>query len=292
MAIRYSQWRAFDAVVREGSVSKAAARLSITQPAVTLQIKALEAAAGVTLFRHQGRTLVLTPAGRTIFVMARRMFEAEAEIHDYLRASAALEGGMVRLAADGPHVALEIIRPFRQRYPDVQIAVSLGNAQAAWQDLVEERVDAAVISNPKRTSTFRFVPLLRQAMVALVPLGHRFAGRTLLDLKDLQGEQLVLREAGSNTRRTLDRALAHRRIQVTSMLELDSREAVREAVAAGLGIGFMFEREARNDPRVAAIMLSGMEDSSRDTLVFRRGDQSKALIRALIGIAGEIAKAA
>src|SRR5258708_23188134 len=83
-AMRYSQWRAFDAVARELSFSRAAARLGITQPAVTLQVRALESACAMTLFRRHGAQIALTDAGRTLLGLTRRMFAVEDEIREFL----------------------------------------------------------------------------------------------------------------------------------------------------------------------------------------------------------------
>jgi LysR family transcriptional regulator, low CO2-responsive transcriptional regulator len=287
--MRYSQWRAFDAVAREASFSKAAGRLGITQPAVTLQIKSLETACAVSLFRRNGRQIALTEAGETLLVMTRRMFAIEEEMLEFVSASNALEGGSMALAADGPHVALELVARIRQRHPGIKVKIAFGNSGTVWKDLVEERVDAAIIANPPRDPSVLSIALARRNMVALVPSHHRLAARRIIRLADLRGEQLVLREAGSNTRRILQRAFQREGIRPESMLEVGSREAVCEAVALDLGIGFAFEREIAGNPRTVAVQLKGLEASNLDTVAFRRNDREKALIKALAGIANEFA---
>jgi LysR family transcriptional regulator, low CO2-responsive transcriptional regulator len=287
--MRYSQWRAFDAVAREGSFSRAAVRLGITQPAVTLQIKALETACSVALLRRDGRRVTPTDAGRNLLAMTRRMFEIEAEMRAFLGATTALKRGVVRLSADGPHIALDLVARFRARHPGVKVMVGFGNAGTVWKDLQEERADAIVIANPPRDHSIQTVPLLRQSLMALLPRDHALAGRRHLRLADLRSESLVLREVGSNTRRTLERAFRRAGLRPQSMLELGSREAVREAVAMRLGVGFLFEREAIDDARSVAVRLGGIEASSFDTLAFRRSDGGRTLIAALLRIAGELA---
>src|SRR5712692_9886512 len=262
--MRYSQWRAFDAVARELSFSRAAARLGITQPAVTLQVRALESACAMTLFRRHGTRIALTDAAHTLLGLTRRMFAVEDEIREFLTASKALERGLVKLVSDGPHPALAFAAAFRRRHPLVQLSISFGNSQSAWAALIEDKVDAAVIAEPQPDERVESVLLGGQTMVALLPPSHRLARRRSLRLADLQAEQILLREEGSTTRRVIERALEAAGIHFHATIELGSREAVREAVAMGLGIGFIFEHEGGGDPRSIAVRLEDLAASNRD----------------------------
>jgi aminoethylphosphonate catabolism LysR family transcriptional regulator len=289
--MRYSQWRAFDAVARELSFSRAASRLGITQPAVTIQVRALESACAMSLFRRHGAQIALTDTGRTLLGLTRRMFAVEDEIREFLTASKALERGSARLVSDGPHPALAFVAAFRRRYPAITLSVAFGNSETAWAALVEDKADAAVVAEPPPDERVRGVLLGQQRLVALLPPTHRLARRRSLRLADLQDEQLLLREQGSTTRRILERALQASRIRFRSTLELGSREAVREAVAMGLGISFVFEQEGGGDPRSVAIELADLEASNRDMLVFQRSDAERAIVRAMIAVAEQMQKA-
>lgn len=287
--MRYSQWRAFDAVARELSFSRAAARLGITQPAVTLQVRALESACAMALFRRHGTQITLTDAGRMLLALTRRMFAVEDEIREFLTASKALERGSARLVSDGPHPALTFVAAFRLRYPGIALSVSFGNSQAAWAALLDDKADAAVIAEPPPDERAHRVLLGQQRLVALLPPGHRLARRRNLRLADLREEQLLLREEGSTTRRILETALERTGIRFRSTLELGSREAVREGVAMGLGISFVFEQEGGGDPRSVTAKLADVEVSNRDMLVFQRSDADRAIVRAMIGVAEAMA---
>jgi LysR family transcriptional regulator, low CO2-responsive transcriptional regulator len=287
--MRYSQWRAFDAVARELSFSRAAVRLGITQPAVTLQVRALEAACAMTLFRRHGTQIALTDSGRALLALTRRMFAVEDEIRDFLTASKALERGSARLISDGPHPSLRLVAEFRRRYPGIALSVSFGNSQAAWTALLEDKADAAVIAEPPPDERVRRVLIDEQRMVALLPPTHRLARRRTVRLADLRKDQLLLREEGSTTRRILERALQAAGISFRATLELGSREAVREGVAMGLGVSFVFEREGGGDPRAITVPLADVAASNRDMLVFLRGDADRAIVRAMIGVAAAMA---
>jgi LysR family transcriptional regulator, low CO2-responsive transcriptional regulator len=287
--MRYSQLRAFHAVAHHGSFSRAALELRVTQPAVTLQVKALETDYSVLLFRRGARRTVLTDAGRSLLQLTTRMFDVEDEIRQLLGAAQALKGGTVRLAADEPHVALRLVERFRKRHPQVSVALSVGNTASVWKVLHDAEADAVIISEAKGDASVRMVSLAQQGLVALLPAQHRWARRSTLRVEELRDQPLVMRERGSNTRRTLERALSRSGVTPTSMLEIGSREAVREAVALGLGIGFVFDREATDDPRTIAVPISGLESCTATSFAFRRGDSKRAVVQTLRQIAEELA---
>lgn len=287
--VNHTQLRAFDAVARARSFSKAANLLGITQPAVTVQVKALETAYAVHLFHRQGRNVVPTEAGQALFALTQQMFLAEERIGEFLTSSTALQAGSLALAADGPHIALDVVARFAHRYPRVQISVRLGNTGAAIQELLERRVDAAVVANPRADSRMVIVPIHRRGMLALVPREHPLATRPRLKLRDIGGHPVILRETGSTTRRLLDEAARRLNVELSPTLELGSREAMREAVARGLGIGFLFERENEGDDRTVAVPLQGLSNINVDTVMCLKGNQRRAVVRAVIDIAREIA---
>jgi DNA-binding transcriptional LysR family regulator len=225
-----------------------------------------------------------------LLALTRRMFAVEDEIREFLTASNALERGAARLVSDGPHPALTFVAAFQRRYPGIALSVTFGNSQAAWAALLEDKADAAVVSEPPPDERIRAVLLGEQRLVALLPPRHRLARRRNLRLADLRAEQLLLREEGSTTRRILERVLARTGMRFRSTLELGSREAVREGVAMGLGVSFVFEQEGGGDPRSVTVALADVEASNRDMLVFQRSDAERAIVRAMIAVAEVIAR--
>jgi len=286
--MRYIQLRAFNAVARELSFSKAADALNVTQPAITLHVQALEQAHGLKLFNRLARSISLTDAGRELQQRTRLMFAAEAEIADYLAGSEALHHGSLSLAADGPHVALDIVSEFRTRHPGIEIRMKLGNAETTLADVMNQNVDACVVANPPSDKKLLIVPIMRQNMVAIVPKGHAWAQRKSIALADLKNQPVILRESGSNTRRMLERALRKQAVNIDPVLELGSREAMREAVALGLGIGFMQERESVGDDRIAAITIRDLRESNLDTLVCLKRQAKRLAVAALIRVAKDV----
>lgn len=283
--MKYIQLRAFHTVAREQSVSRAADALNVTQPAVTLHVQALEDAYGVTLFNRTKTGVTLTPDGQDLYELTGRMFAEEADIQAFLQGTAALERGHLSISADGPHVALDLVSEYRTRYPGIDVAMSLGNADETLADVMTGRVDAALLANPPKNNTLTRVPVLRQSMVAVVARTHPWAKKKNIALADLAGQPVILRETGSMTRRTLESALVRKGIDIDPVMELGSREAVKEAAAHGLGIGFMQERETVGDERVVGIGIRDLRETNLDTLVCLKRSAGRRTIKALIGVA-------
>lgn len=283
--MRNSQLRAFDAVARTGSFTQAANQLGVTQPAVTIQVRALEEAYGLRLLDRGSGIARLTADGRDLFALTRQLFASEEAIEARLNAGRNLEQGRLVMAADGPHTALDLLARFRTRFPGLETKVELGNAQDTWTAIVEQRADVAVLANPPKDKRFVALPLARQDMVLLLPRGHRWRKRDAIDLSELVEEPTILREPGSNTRRILEQALRRRGLSLQDTLELGSREAVREAVAAGLGLGFLFSREAVGDSRVTAVPIADLGGSSLDCLVVLKSQLKRRIVAALVAVA-------
>ncbi|WP_028632567.1 LysR substrate-binding domain-containing protein [Pseudomonas parafulva] len=252
------QLRAFDAVAREGSFTRAAARLFISQPAVTGHVKALEEHYQVTLLRRTARRVELTEAGVRLAAVTRAMFGLADEAKAMLEANQQLLSGRLEVAADSPHRVMPILAQLRQAHPGVTVSLRLGNARETLAALLSEHVDVAVLTDTEPHKALYLQPLCQSRICALLPAGHAWAASAGdLPLSRLDQQAMVLREQGSTTRRTFDEACAVARLQPRVLLELGSREAVVEAVAAELGIGIVSSTEAPHDPRVVVRPLSG-----------------------------------
>ncbi len=283
----YSQLRAFDAVARSGSFSRAAELLGVTQPAVSVQVAALERAYRTDLIQRKGAKIQLTDDGRGLFALTRQMLALEAEIEDFLAASAKLQRGHLRFAADGPHLALDLVAAYRRKYPGVTVELVLGNATETWNALLDSGVDLAMLANPPEDPRVDYVPVVKQDMMLLVPRGHRLAKNADVGLKDVVGEPVIFRELGSNTQRTLERRLKKSRLTLQPVLTVGSREAMIEAVSRRIGLGFIFDREKNEDPRSVAVPIRELRASNKNMLVYLRPRRRRRTVAALIDLASE-----
>jgi DNA-binding transcriptional LysR family regulator len=152
---------------------------------------------------------------------------------------------------------MDLVAGFIARYPGVQVAVRIGNATRVLTDLREGRTDLAVLNLIEPDAALYSQALFEDRIVAFVAKGHPLAERRRIDLAELAASPLILREPGSATRVLLLRAMQRLGLATRTVLELGSREAVREAVLAGLGVGTVFAKELVPDRRLRQVALQG-----------------------------------
>jgi len=247
--------RAFHAVAREGSFSTAARVLHVTQPTISSQVKALESTYGVQLFDRRGRRVVPTEIGSTLFAITQRLFTLEEEAEDLLGAAHELQGGQIKVGADGPHHVIPILAVFNRQHPGFDVSLSMGNADKVLEDLRNHRIDVAVLAKVDDDPRLFAVPYRRSRLVLFVPHTHPWAKRSSIRLEEVGAQRMILREAASVTRQIFQAALAEANVRPQAVMQIESREAVREAVAAGLGIGVVSEAEFDRDKRLSALRV-------------------------------------
>jgi aminoethylphosphonate catabolism LysR family transcriptional regulator len=250
MAANYQHLRAFHAIAKEGSVTRAARRLNVAQPTLSQQLKALEERHGVQLFEGRKSPLQLSLAGRDLFALTERLFAAAAEVDEMLGDSATLTGGSLRLGSDSPGYAVRIVKGLRRLHPNVGVQVRMGNARDVIRLLAEAQVDAAVASDPPGDAAFSYDPLYSDELWCALPAAHRLASQPTVKLTELAKEVMLQREPNSKTRAFTERALAAVGAEPAVVLELHSRETIREGVALGLGVGVFFSGECPPDRRI------------------------------------------
>jgi aminoethylphosphonate catabolism LysR family transcriptional regulator len=256
LKINFHQLRCFHAVAQHGSFTAAARALFVGQPSITTHVKALEGRFGVELFCRHGHSIQLTDTGERLFVITQRIFSLENDAEETLRAAGGLLLGRLRIGAIGPAEVTRMVVAFGQRYPEVELSVSLGNTKAVIDDLLAFRADVAIVPRLGDDRRFHTLPYSRSRIVLLVGRDHRCAKRKAVKLEELEGERMVLREQGSATRRVFEEALNKSGVQVRHVLEIESREAVRESVAVGIGVGIALDAETHPDTRLHTLSVT------------------------------------
>lgn len=286
-SINHAQLRAFHAVAAEGGFTKAARLLHVTQPTLSQEVKALEEAHGVLLFDRTRRSVALTEVGQALFAVTRRLFAAEQEALELLGGVHHLDGGTLAVGADGPFHAVPLIAAFTRRHPGPTVALSVGNSQTLLRGLLDTRIDVAVLADVPGDSRLYVLPLRRDPVKVLLPRAHRLARQRAVTLNDLAAEPLVLREPGSMTRRLVEQVFADQDIAPSATLDIESREAVVEAVAAGLGVGFVSAAEFTADPRLVLLPFAGVVVEMDEYVVCLRERRRLAVVRAFLELARE-----
>lgn len=288
-SINTAHLRAFHAVASEGGFTKAARLLNVTQPTLSQEVKALEDAHGVLLFDRSRRGVAPTEVGQRLFAVTRRLFAAEQEALELLAGVRHLDGGALAVGADGPFHAVPLLAAFAKQHPGPTVTLSVGNSQTLLQGLLDTRIDVAVLAGVPGDARLYVLPFRRDPVMALLPRGHRLARRRAVTLADLAAERLVMREPGSMTRRLVQRAFADADLTPASTLEIESREAVVEAAAAGLGIGFVSAAEFTTDPRLVMLPIAGAAVEMDEYVVCLRERRRLAVVRAFLDVARELA---
>lgn len=284
----YAQLKAFHAVAIERNFHRAAERLHLTQPAISIQVGNLERDSSTILFRRNGHAVSLTEEGNVLYEATRRMFEAEGIAHELLLGKQDTYSRTIHLGADGPHAVLELIVACAASHPDICFRLTMGNAQTTWDNLISLKVDAVVMANAKIDKRVVFQDIYTQDLVALIPSDHPRACQDVVGFEDLADTSLIFREPGSNTQKIVDDALSAKRIQVNPALVLGSREAVVEAVARGLGIGFIFSKELGEDRRYVGIPVQGFGACNVDRLLVLKEQRRQPLVELVYDLAKKI----
>ncbi|MEZ5931598.1 MAG: LysR substrate-binding domain-containing protein [Alphaproteobacteria bacterium] len=284
--MNHAQIRAFHAVAEEGGFTAAALRLGLTQPAITVQVRALEAHYQVELFHRRARKIRLTPVGEELYQLTRRMMALEQQASDFLEAEGGLESGRLSIAADGPFHILPLIAAVRTELPGLRITVSTGNSSFVRQALLDYEALIGALSDYRPDERFAVLASQRHAVVLMIPKAHPFAGRSSVDIGQLQDVPMVLRERGSTTRRCFEDALETAGVTPKIVLEIGSREAVREAVAANIGLGVIQEPEFGVDPRISKAKIGRAKIIAAEHIIClaeRRDSRILARLEPLLG---------
>jgi aminoethylphosphonate catabolism LysR family transcriptional regulator len=250
-----AQLRAFHFVATAGGYSQAAREMAVSQSALSGQVRQLEAISGVVLFERGPRGVTLTADGEALYKVTSRLFSALSEASQMLKSPAA-EGGRFRLASDGTVHSLPILDALRQRRPKLVFSIQLHNSDNVIEQVVQYRADVGITAQLPKDSRFHVQPLTTMAVGVFMPADHPWTERDVLNVKDLQGMPFVLRERGSRTREVFERALADHGVTLGDIMEVSTRDGVRETVAAGFGLGAVADLEFGFDTRLRFLPLA------------------------------------
>lgn len=247
---------AFRAVAEQMSFRKAAEELYLTQPAVSMQIKALEEDLGAQLFDRTGRRLRLTQAGALLYERARQSNELLEATGDQIAALGGRYESRLSLGASttiAQYVLPGLLGAFCQAHPDIRPTLTSGNTEHIVEAVEKGSIALGFIEGPPRSNNVRTEPFLRDELVLIAPRAHRWARRGKISLAELAHEPLLMRERGSGTRRVIELALEHAGLSFNSLriaMEFDATEALKSAVAAGCGACFLSQASIAADLRL------------------------------------------
>lgn len=288
------QLAAFCAVVERRSFSQAAERLGVTQPAVSLQVRALEKRLGVQLLDRSGRRVEPTEAGSRLYRGAQRLLEIEETLLEEIAAEGqgALEGELAIGASTGPAaIAVPVLLcEFQQANPGVRIRLRVHDTQTVVDLVAGRELELGIVGAARRHRGVRFEPLLRDEVILICPPGHPFAGRTVA-VDELRAERLIVMQEGAGVRQVVEdelRRMGTRLRDLDVRLELGLQESVRSAVIAGYGVTFISRTAVETDlaaGTLAEARLEGMDATREISLVRGAGRVSTRVAEAFAAFA-------
>ena len=284
-----TQLRAFHLVADAGSFSLAARTAGLSQPTLSAQVRALEADYAVDLFDRRGRGVRMTPTGQSLFTLTTRLVAAEEEARALLTGGRALTRGHLRVSADSAYHVMPILAELKGLHAGLTFTLKIDNSAAVLEHLTEHGADVVVMAKMTSDPSIYSMKLREDRLIVFVPQGHVWARRRRIRISELAGRDIVVRERGSITREVFEARLAQAAVVSGSLIEVQTREAVREAVAAGFGVGVVFDSEFGTDVRFHAIDVSDSDLTVGEYVACLQERRRLAVVRAFLNVAHDIA---
>ncbi|ELS03012.1 transcriptional regulator [Xenococcus sp. PCC 7305] len=237
------QLKVFETVARHGSFTRAAEELSITQPTVSSQVKQLTKAVGLPLFEQIGKSLYLTDAGTELLSTCQDVFERLTNFQMTVADLKGMKQGQLKLAVitTAKYFIPRLLGSFCQKYPGIDVTLKVTNHKTIQQRILNNEDDLYIVSNPPQEIDLYSQSFLDNPLVVVANKKHHLAGKSMVAISELDGEPFIMREQGSGTREAVLKLFNQHDISVRVRLELGSNEAIKQAIAGGLGISVLSE---------------------------------------------------
>ena len=288
--MRHSQLKAFHYVAKHGGFSRAAEALYLTQPAISEQVRKLEQDHDLLLFQRERKRVNLTPEGEQLYRFTKQYFEIEDQIEDYLSETKAAIDGELRIIADSAHHMTSFLGSFQKKYPKITITVRSGNTEEILEELRSYNAEIGVVGSLSPGKDMDVLNLGSTEIVAFAARGVLLASKPTLTLEELAELPLIFREHGSKTREKLEEAAEKQGIRLDPAIVAEGREAVRELVASGAGIGFVSQAEYGHDDRLRQIKLKGVNLQMGESMISLYQRRDVKIIRAFMDFAERVHK--
>ena len=248
--------RIFYTVAQVRSITAAAGELLLSQPAVSLQLKALERELGLPLFQRGGQKLRLTQAGEVLYRTAVSMLSARdeavraiGELRDGTRGRLILGAG----TTGGMYLLPRIVSAYKGRWPETEILFHVGTTDQIVDKLVQNVLDMGLVGGPIEDRRLLVEPICADELVLIAAPSHPLASLAKVTLKDLSGMPFIVPEAGSRTRQLVERRLREKGVPFVIAMQLPGTEGVKRAVEGGLGIGMVSRYAVENECLVGVL---------------------------------------
>ncbi|HEY4073669.1 MAG TPA: LysR family transcriptional regulator [Herbaspirillum sp.] len=256
------QLKVFEAVARHLSYSRAAEELHLTQPAVSIQIKTLEGHVGLALFEQLGKKIYLTPAGAELLHYSRVIIQQFQEVEEALTQFKGVSGGKLNVSviSAGDYFFPRLLVEFARRHPGVKLNLTVHNREQLLGQLADNLTDISVMVRPPLemdTLNESFAP---HPYVIVAPPNHHLAGKKKIPMSVLKRELFVVREKGSDTWNSMEDGFGDHLKDIKIAMEIKSTETIKQAVIAGIGIGFLSAHTISMELQAGSLVVLDVEN--------------------------------
>jgi DNA-binding transcriptional LysR family regulator len=241
MNVTFRQLRVFAEVARHGSVQRAAEALHLTAPAVSMQVKEIESQVGLPLFDRTGRKMALSTAGEYFLSYTRRLLGTLKDAEDAMARFTRVEQGKltIGMVSSAKYFLPRLIAEFHAEHPGIELRLRLGNRDELVAAMSASEIDVSIMGRPPKDWPNRAEPFAAHPHGLIVAPGHPFAALETVPAAALAREAFLVRETGSGTRAALETFLAAFSLQPVFVMEMNSTEAIKQSVMAGLGVALV-----------------------------------------------------
>ena len=284
MRLTLRQLKVFEAVARLSGFNRAAEELHLAQPTVSLQVKQLAEAVGAPLFEQVGKKIYITEAGGLLRAASQEVFDAFARLEMQLAQLKGLKQGRLKVAVvtTAKYFIPRLLGPFMRQYPGIDIAMDVGNRSEIVARLARNEDDLYIMGMPPAGMDIERHSFVENPIVAIAPRGHALEGAKRISLARLAEEPFLLREQGSGTRMATERFLKSHGVKLKVRMELGSNEAIKQAVAGGLGLSLLSLHALKSElarREVVLLDVEGLPIRRSWYIVYRTGKQLSIVAR-------------
>ena len=253
--MNYTQIRSFNAVTKHRSFTKAAKILSVSQSAISEQVKGVESRFKIKLFIRNGTGISLTDYGKKLYDITKDIEDIHAQALNLLKSSKKLTSGTLNIGTVAPIHLMPILSKFSKKFPKINCNIVFGNSVQIKEKLLKKEIDIGILADINDQSQLYSKPLVRDKLLLFTSIKNTISKTKSISFKDIVNETFIVREKGSQTRALVERELLHLEIK-KKLYTIGSREGIFEAVKNNMGVGFVYSTEKIDLPKVNFIKLT------------------------------------
>jgi DNA-binding transcriptional LysR family regulator len=293
--LNFNQLRVFYLAAKHENFTTAAAKLFITQPAVTAQIRQLESSCNLKLFKKRGRKVYLSDEGKTLYPYVQHIFEYEKELEGVIEDMHELKRGVLRLGTTKAYARYFmpwIITRFREACPDIKIHLDEGSSQDMTLSLLNFRNEIAIIARAQGHPDVQFSPFSMEELILIAAPGHPLAGKHDVAFDQVATEPIIMKEVGSGTRRLVNQLFERYGVAPNILMETSNTEFIKQLVHRGDGISFLVKQSVAvelEEGKLAAITLTGARIFLDVSIAYLKDQHLSPPAQAFLDILGRLA---